>query len=331
MKWYPWIAMLCVGMIALLAGPSLASGPTAAAVIFPNTGPNGTKVMVWACGFNPKPWNNGATPDHFAIMIDNTTVVATVPVSRCNNVSVGFGQQTQNPPQITINGGPGTHYVFVELVVSNGVGTLAPAVPFTIPGVRPLMVPCRACVFATATPTPRGIIVVRSSPPPPNAFVLSVTGVTPPNPIAGQPFTVNYSLTDTWKSFTNANTAVFAKLDGTLLMSYCQLVNSLNQGQTINRAVMTTAPAAGQHTMELDYGAGGCPGPSPAPTQRLGVIGIYVGPLAKATQTFTVVNQGQATPTPSPTPTPTPTSAATPTPSPTRTATKPPTMPPPTP
>lgn len=273
--------------LGLIAGPSLASGPKANAVIVPDQGPSGTKIMLWACGFDPHPWPNGATPDHFEISVDNTTVVATVPVSRCNNVSVGFGQNTQNPPSITVNGAPGKHHIFVSLIFSNGVGLLAPAVPFTITG-SPKILFCTSCIAALATPTPTPApLGAQFSPPPPGAFTLTITGIGPwGGPSSGQPFTVNYSLTDNWKTFgPNASTAVAAKLDGVLL-NYCNPITSFNLGQTINGGVTATAPASGPHTIDLLYVPGlapACPGYTPGSRLRL----IPNGVLAQASQTFT--------------------------------------------
>jgi hypothetical protein len=287
--------------LGVVAGPSLAAGPKANAVIFPDQGPSGTKIMLWACGFDPHPWPNGATPDHFEITVDNTTVVATVPVSRCNNVSVGFGQNTQNPPSITVTGAPGMHHIFVSLIFSNGVGLLAPAVPFTITG-SPRILFCYSCLAAaTPTPTPAPL-GAQFSPPPPGAFTLTITGINPPAPSSGQAFALNYSLTDNWKTFgPNASTAVAAKLDGVLL-NYCQLVTSFNLGQTINGGVTATAPSPGQHTIDLYYVLGLAPGcPGYTPLARLRLIGS--GVLAQASQTFTVLAQPTPTPTPAPWPT----------------------------
>lgn len=280
-------SVICIALAAflgLVAGPSLASGPKANAVIFPDQGPSGTKIQLWACGFDPHPWPNGATPDHFEITLDNTTVVATVPVSQCNNVSVGFGQKTQNPPSITVSGAPGKHYIFVSLIFSNGVGLLAPAVPFTITG-SPKVLFCSSCVAATPTPTPAPL-VAQFSPPPPGAFTLTITGINPWAPSSGQPFTLNYSLTDDWKTFgPNASTAVAAKLDGVLL-NYCQPITSFNLGQTINGGVTATAPAPGQHTIDLYYVLGLAPAcPGYTPSGRLRLIGS--GVLAQASRTFT--------------------------------------------
>ncbi len=288
------LALLVLAAIA--SGPSLAAGPKASAVIFPDQGPSGTKIQLWACGFDPQPWPNGATPDHFEITVDNTTVVATVPVSRCNNVSVGFGQKTQNPPSISVSGAPGKHYIFVSLIFSNGVGVLAPAVPFTITG-SPRAIFCLQCI-ATPTPTPPPL-VAQFSPPPPGAFVLTITGINPPAPVSGQQFRLNYSLTDNWKTFgPNAGTSVVAKLDGTLLTN-CQVISSFNLGQTITQGLTVTAPAPGQHTIDLYYVLGllpPCPGYTPSGGLRL--IGSAV--LAQTTQTFTVIAPGQRTPPPTP-------------------------------
>jgi hypothetical protein len=290
MRWaLPALALVA----AVIAGGTRSAGsPAATAVLYPDSGPSGTQVLVWACGFNPKPWTNGATPDHFEITVDNTTVVATAPAGSCNNVSFGFGQKGQ-PPTITIKGAPGKHHVFVSLVFSNGVATLAPAAEFTITGrslisLHPDLTQCVNC--PTASPSPA---LGAHATLPPGAFTLSYVpasgGGFGNGPLAGQPILINFSVANHYKTFGPATTEVIGKVDGAII-SDCFSISSFALGQTISGVLHAGSQGAGQHSLDLFYVAGPGPAPpcAPPPSPGGALRSLFGTELAHTTATITV-------------------------------------------
>jgi hypothetical protein len=278
----PAAALLAV---MIVGGTDSAGAPTAAVVLYPDHGPSGTQVLVWACGFDPKPWPNGATPDHFEITIDNTTVVATAPAGPCNNVSYGFGQKN-TPPTVTIKGAPGKHHVFVSLVFSNTVATLAPAAEFTITGLSALVHPNAILNQPTASPS-----VIAISTVPPGAFVLSYNGTSNGmggGPKVNQPLTISFSVSNQYKTFGPATTEVVAKLDGTLIND-CFPISTFALNQTLSGALHAGPQSAGQHTLDLFYLAGPLAPPCPAPPSPGGGLrSLFGSVLAHTTATILV-------------------------------------------
>lgn len=285
--WMLPAAALLAAMIA--GGTSSAGSPTASVVLYPDNGPSGTQVLVWACGFNPNPWNNGATPDHFEITVDNTTVVATAPAGSCNNVSFGFGQKAP-PPAITIKGAPGKHHVFVSLVFSNGVATLAPAAEFTITGRANVLLHPLPCLTCVSSPSPSPALGATATLPP-GAFTLTYTGNSGSNkgPLAGQPFAINFSVVNNYKTFGPATTEVVGKLDG-VLISDCFPINTFTLNQTISSALHSGPQNAGQHVLDLYYIAGPAPSPPcpPPASPGGGLRSLFGSVLAHTTATIAV-------------------------------------------